>query len=204
MAEAERTGSRASGPAEGGWRTRAGATRVGAAVPEVDPLWPDGLLEAIRGVLDGLGAARVPWSRHLASSVRLVWLDPEDSRLGVTRWDEAAHELMRRRRLGLAPGAVEVGLHPVLVEDEGLYRHTLAHELLHAAGMVHHDADHDRLVAQIAPAPRLTDSPVLQRLRDGVLARQVRQQWTCVHCGYEWQRRTVRAPNRCPKCAKAL
>lgn len=188
-------------PPEAGWRARAGATQAAAEVPPDPPLMPVGLLPLVAEALVDTDA---PWATHLGRSVRLVWLEPEDSRLGVTRFEEPSHELVRRRRLKLAPGDVEVGLHPILDRDPVLLRHTLAHELLHAAGLVHHDARHSALVDRIAPAPRLADSVVLQELREDVLARQTVQAWTCVHCGHGWERRRVRRPGRCPKCAKPL
>ena len=57
----------------------------------------------------------------------------------------------------LAP--ITIALNPILSDDEALYRHTLTHELLHAAGLLDHDGLHagDSLRG-VAPAPKLRDS----------------------------------------------
>ena len=112
------------------------------------------------------------------------------------------NELFRRRRLRVAPGAVTIGLNPVLIDDEMLFRHTLVHELLHAAGMVEHGGNHAELVKQIAPAPSLAESPILRRLRQEVLDSLPERQWICGNCGHTWERVRVSAPIRCPACAR--
>ena len=93
-------------------------------------------------------------------------------------------------KLRLDPGPITIGLHPALLQDEALYKHTFVHELLHAAGLMIHSKQHDKLVSQIAPAPSLKES-TLQKMRDAVLGNQTVQSWTCGHCGFEWKRRTV-------------
>ena len=67
-----------------------------------------------------------------------TWLEEDDDRLGMTRFEDGNVELVRRRRLGLDPGPITIGLHPRLVEEPDLLRHTLAHELLHASGVLNH------------------------------------------------------------------
>ena len=106
------------------------------------------------------------------------WLDVNDDRLGMTRFERVA-ELIRRRRLRLDPGEVTIGLHPALLEDEALYRHTFAHELFHAAGLMLHTELHDQLTNEVAPSPGMKDSPLLQKMRSAVLDTLKVQEWTC-------------------------
>ena len=73
------------------------------------------------------------FSRWLYDRISLTWLEEDDDRLGMTRFEDGNVELVRRRRLGLDPGPITIGLHPRLVEEPDLLRHTLAHELLHAS-----------------------------------------------------------------------
>ena len=163
------------------------------------PEMPDGLLDELKEVL---GEDDAPFLRHLGKHLTLEWLPSDESRLGMTRFEYDPNELFRRRRLRVAPGAVTIGLNPVLIDDEMLFRHTLVHELLHAAGMVEHGGNHAELVKQIAPAPSLTESPVLRRLRQEVLDSLPERQWICGNCGHTWERIRVSAPTRCPKCAR--
>ena len=166
-----------------------------AQVPEM----PKGLLDELKQVLDEDDA---PFLRHLGKHLIIEWLPIEESRLGMTRFEYDPNELFRRRRLRVAPGAVTIGLNPVLADDEMLFRHTLVHELLHAAGMVEHGDNHAQLVKQIAPAPSLAGSPVLRKLRQEVLDSLPERQWICGNCGYTWERVRVSVPTRCPKCAR--
>ena len=84
------------------------------------------------------------FSRWLYDRVSLTWLEEDDDRLGMTRFEDGNVELVRRRRLGLDPGPITIGLHPRLVEEPDLLRHTLAHELLHASGVLNHSKElHD-------------------------------------------------------------
>ena len=163
------------------------------------PAMPDGLLDELKEVL---GEDDAPFLRHLGKHLTLEWLPSDESRLGMTRFEYDPNELFRRRRLRVAPGAVTIGLNPVLASDEMLFRHTLVHELLHAAGMVEHGGNHAELVKQIAPAPSLAESPVLRRLRQEVLDSLPERQWICGNCGHTWERVRVSAPTRCPKCAR--
>jgi len=163
------------------------------------PGMPDGLLDELKEMLSEDDA---PFLRHLGKHLTLEWLPSDESRLGMTRFEYNPNELFRRRRLRVAPGAVTIGLNPVLIGDEMLFRHTLVHELLHAAGMVEHGGNHAELVKQIAPAPSLTESPVLRRLRQEVLDSLPERQWICGNCGHTWERVRVSAPTRCPKCAR--
>lgn len=162
------------------------------------PRRPDGLIaELIAQLTD----EEAPFKAHL-DAVILEWLPPDSDRLGNTHFDMSRTELEVRRKHRMPPGQVTIGLHPRLAEDEALYTHTLAHELLHAAGLTDHDPRHASLVNLIAPAPTLAESEVLRSLRDQALASQEQQDWTCDHCGFIWVRKTVRAPSRCPKCAR--
>ena len=163
------------------------------------PAMPDGLLDELKEVL---GEDDAPFLRHLGKHLTLEWLPSDESHLGMTRFEYDPNELFRRRRLRVAPGAVTIGLNPVLIGDEMLFRHTLVHELLHAAGMVEHGGNHAELVKQIAPAPSLAESPVLRRLRQEVLDSLPERQWICGNCGHTWERVRVSAPTRCPKCAR--
>ena len=163
------------------------------------PEMPDGLLDKLKEVL---GEDDAPFLRHLGKHLTLEWLPSDESRLGMTRFEYDPNELFRRRRLRVAPGAVTIGLNPVLIGDEMLFLHTLVHELLHAAGMVEHGGNHAELVKQIAPAPSLPESPVLRRLRQEVLDSLPERQWICGNCGHTWDRVRVSAPSRCPKCAR--
>ena len=138
------------------------AMRDSVGQPEI----PDGLLELLIQELDGEDA---PFVKHLEKELGLKWLDEDESRLGFTRFELDHHELYRRRRLGTPPGPITIALNPILSDDEALFRHTLTHELLHAAGLLDHDGLHAEIVGRVAPAPKLRDSPVLMRLRERVL-----------------------------------
>jgi len=144
-----------------------------------------------------------PFSRFLKDSLNFAWLKKDDDRLGVTRFEEGHNEIIRRRRLRLAPGEITILLNPVLQEDEQLMKHTIAHELLHAIGLIEHNEEHDRLVKEIAPAPSLQESDLLQRLQQESLERLARKEWHCKHCEHRWQRRTVTRVSRCPNCARS-
>jgi hypothetical protein len=171
-------------------------------IPDQPPHVPEGLFEAAVTALSGVtDAVFRPW---IEDRIHLIWLENEHQRLGMTRFEEGPKELARRRRLRLDPGKVTIGLHPVLLEDERLYAHTLVHEFLHAAGLTAHSSTHDQLTQAVAPSPALRDSPLLQRMRDGVLGDSKKQHWKCKSCGYEWKRTTVRKPTRCHKCARPL
>jgi predicted Zn-ribbon and HTH transcriptional regulator len=111
-------------------------------------------------------------------------------------------DVERRKKMSMPPGAVTVFLHPVLITDTNLLNHTYVHELLHATGLTAHDPLHDELVQALAPMPKLSESPLLQRLRGAVLAEQEITAWDCENCGFSWSRTTVRPPLRCPKCAR--
>ena len=72
------------------------------------------------------------FTRWLYDRVSLTWLEDDDDRLGMTRFEDGNVELVRRRRLGLDPGPITIGLHLGWLRSPDLPRHTLAHELLHA------------------------------------------------------------------------
>lgn len=144
------------------------------------------------------------FSNWLSERVSLTWLEADDDRLGMTRFEEGPAELVRRRTLKLDPGNITIGLNPRLLEEEALLRHTLAHELLHASGAIEHtQAMHDA-VETIAPGVSISNSPLLQEKREEFLAKTKVKSWTCKHCGYEWERSTMRKPSRCFKCARPL
>jgi hypothetical protein len=170
---------------------------------------PEGLLEQVVSALGGCDGGdgaplAAPFAKHLSDCLSLAWLEVGDDRLGVTKFEGGHNEMFRLRRLGLPPGEIEILLNPVLVEDKALFRHTLAHEILHAAGLLEHDDAHERMVDLIAPSPSIEDSPLLQKLRSQVLDEMSRKEWLCQNCGFTYARETVRKPLRCPKCARKL
>ena len=169
-------------------------------VPSFAPTVPEDVVDNVLAALSGHpDAVFLPW---IADRFSVEWLDVNDDRLGMTRFEKDSNELIRRRRLRLDPGEVTIGLHPALLEDEALYRHTFAHELFHAAGLMLHSELHDRLTNQVAPSPAMKDSPLLQKMRSAVLDTLKVQEWTCKLCGFSWKRTTVRRPTRCLKCAR--
>ena len=173
-----------------------------AKTPTHDPHLPENLVEKVIQSLSGeLEAVFTPW---IADRIELIWLEVEDDRLGMTRFEEGANELLRRRRLRLDPGLVTIGLHPALAEDVALYEHTFVHELLHASGLTLHSKKHDDLTNQIAPSPKMSESPLLQKMRNEIIGQSKVSQWNCKNCGFAWERKTVRKPKRCLKCAKPL
>jgi len=166
---------------------------------EDPPQIPEKLISDLRKELEGKEA---PFLEFLDVNLSLEWLDGDEDRLGATRFECDHNEIYRRRRLGISPGPVTIGINPILREDHLLYSHTLAHELLHASGLLDHDSMHSKIVKNIAPAPKMRDSPLLMRLRNRVLEKLPEEQWICGGCGYEWERVRVTRPIRCPKCAK--
>ena len=175
--------------------TKAGRDAGTGVPPEI----PEGLLDQLRENLDEDSA---PFLRHLGKYLTLEWLPEGESRLGMTRFEHDPNELFRRRRLGVAPGPVTIGLNPILIEDEKMLLNTLVHELLHAAGLLEHGVNHQELVNRIAPPPKLSESPLLRRMRQEVLDNMPGRQWICGNCGHSWERVRVTAPTRCPKCAR--
>jgi predicted Zn-ribbon and HTH transcriptional regulator len=167
-------------------------------IPDEPPEIPVGMLESIAA---NVTLQEAPFLSHLAR-VRVEWLEGDADRLGNTCFEMPPHEVEIRKRQRMSPGQVTVSLHPILAEDEKLFAHTLAHELLHAAGMTEHDERHSALVNEIAPSPTLSESQLLQDIRNQALAQQEVKDWTCGHCGFIWDRTTVKAPSRCPKCAR--
>lgn len=170
-------------------------------VPELPPELPPVLLERITAEVE---PDEAPFLTHLPSNLRLDWLEPAIDRLGSTNFEYTPNELHRRKRLRLPPGVVTISLHPVLVDDEVLMLHTLVHELLHAAGIIDHGSRHDEIVARIAPAPKLSESPLLRYLQAGVIAASDELSWECEDCNFVWTRDKVRKPLRCPSCARLL
>ena len=144
------------------------------------------------------------FSNWLDRRISLIWLDEGDDRLGMTRFEEGQAELVRRRRLKIDPGDITIGLHPRLVEEPDLLRHTLAHELVHASGVLTHSDELHSAVDSIAPGKKISESKILQEKRDEYLEKSNIKSWTCKNCGYEWKRSTVKKPMRCHKCARPL
>ena len=165
------------------------------------PEFPSDLIAELRGLLDDEGA---PFLKHLERELTLEWLEEDSASLGNTHFEMNHHDLFKRRRLKGSPGPITIGLHPILVGDDLLYRHTLVHELLHASGLLEHSEKHKKLVDQIAPPPTLSNSFVLRSLREKILLASDQKEWVCRNCGFEWSRQTVRKPSRCPKCARQV
>ena len=175
------------------------ANADGSSGTEVPPQIPEGLLDQLRENLDDEEA---PFLRYLGKHLTLEWLPDAESRLGMTRFEHGPNELFRRRRLGVAPGPVTIGLNPILIEDQKMLLNTLVHELLHAVGLLEHGGNHQELVNRIAPPPKLSESSLLRRMRQEVLDSMPERQWSCGNCGHSWERVRVTAPTRCPKCAR--
>ena len=165
------------------------------------PAFPD---SEVRHLEENLVDDDAVFLRFLRGSLKMEWLDEDDDRLGVTRFEGNHNDVFRKKRLKLPPGEITILLHPMLSEDDSLYKHTLVHELLHAAGLAKHDDNHHELVEKIAPAPSLANSPLLQKLRENVLGKRELVEWLCDACGFQWNRKTLRKPHRCPKCASNL
>ena len=151
------------------------ATAKARTVPDTDPEIPEGMLESIASIVT---TEEAPFISHLAR-VRVEWLNVEADRLGNTCFEARPHEIEARKRQRLPPGPITIGLHPILAEDNLLFAHTLAHELLHAAGMTEHDERHAELVNAIAPSPKLSESPLLQDIRNQALSQQEVKDWNC-------------------------
>jgi len=171
--------------------------RIILDLPEI-PWLPDGLISELKSKLNKKDA---PFLKFLGKNLELIWIDEKESRLGMTRFECNANELFRRRKLRVSCGPVTIGLNPLLNNDLTLYRHTLVHELLHASGLLDHGSRHADLAKEISPPPKLSESPVLQEMRERVLEKLPERQWICGDCGYTWERKRVTMPSRCPKCA---
>ena len=171
----------------------------GGRIDLPDKPWiPTGLIEELKSKLTKKEA---PFLKHLGKNLDLIWIDKNESRLGMTRFECNPNELFRRRKLKVSCGPVTIGLNPLLHNDLELYQHTLVHELLHASGLLDHGSIHADLAKEIAPPPKLVNSLVLQEMRKRVLEKLPERQWICGDCGYTWDRKRVTMPSRCPKCA---
>ena len=175
-----------------------GPNRTILELPE-KPWLPDELITELKTRLDKKDA---PFLKFLGKNLQLIWIDENESRLGMTRFECNANELFRRRKLKVSCGPVTIGLNPLLNNDLVLYRHTLVHELLHASGLLDHGSIHADLAKEISPPPKLAESTVLQEMRERVLEKLPERQWICGDCGYTWERKRVTMPSRCPKCAR--
>ncbi len=174
---------------------------VKAAIPDVPPTLEQGLLDEVLAALTE-EEVEAPFKSFLTKCVKLTWLSPEEGDLGRTSFDLGQAEMVRRRKHRIDPGTVRIELHPVLLEDETLYRRTLAHELFHAAGITDHGDAHDRLTDSIQRSPRLSESRLLQILKEEVEmgSRSPRAQRTCPSCG---QKQAVARP-RCQSCNERM
>ena len=144
------------------------------------------------------------FTKWLDKRVRLIWLEDDDDRLGMTRFEEGPAELVRRSRLKLDPGLITIGLHPRLNDEPELLRHTLTHELVHASGVLTHSKELHDSIESIAPGVAISQSPLLQEKRAEFLASTALKTWSCKACGFVWDRTTMRKPSRCFKCAALL
>ena len=122
--------------------------------PEV----PAALTEAVlRAASTSTESIFLPW---VAERITLRWSQGDDVNLGLTRFEAKTTDLVRARHLRLDPGPITIELHPDLAQDERMMHHVYAHELLHASGLTAHSEEHDRLTAEVAPAPPLAESPL--------------------------------------------
>tara|TARA_Y100001980_G_C14556690_1_gene349396 strand:+ start:3263 stop:3817 length:555 start_codon:yes stop_codon:yes gene_type:complete len=133
-------------------------------------------------------------------NIKFYWLDPTDNRLGTTIFSDDLNELTRKRILNLPLGKTVIKLHPILLDDEKLYNHTMVHELLHAFGLIEHSKEHSELTNKVAPAPSLSESNVLRYLQAVMISSTGILSWNCDFCGHVWTRNTVKKPRYCPKC----
>ena len=172
-----------------------------AAMPDVPPTLEQRLLDEVLTALTE-EEVEAPFKSFLAKCVELTGLSPEEGDLGRTSFDLGQAEMVRRRRHRLNPGTVRIELHPVLLEDEALYRRTLAHELFHAAGITDHGDAHDRLTDNIQRSPRLSDSRLLQILKQEAEmdSGPPPAQRACPSCG---QKQVVARP-RCQSCNERM
>ena len=172
-----------------------------AIVPDEPPALEQGLLDEVLAALTEEDV-EAPFKSFLSRCVKLTWLSPQEGDLGRTSFDLSQAEMVRRRRHRLEPGTVRIELHPVLLEDEALYRRTLAHELIHAAGITDHGDVHDRLTDNVQRSPRLSESELLRVLKEETqMDPEVpRAQRTCQSCG---EVQTVARP-RCQSCNERM
>jgi len=181
------------------------SVRIEAERPEGEPPGCELWLQKIRQIVNEKGLAeQTPFLKTLEKLLTVNWSESGDDRLGYTLFEMSIADVERRKKMSMPPGPVTVFLHPVLITDTNLLNHTYVHELLHAAGLTAHDPLHKELLLELAPMPKLSESPLLQRLRGAVLAEQEITSWNCENCEYSWSRTTVRPPLRCPKCARRL
>ena len=70
-------------------------------VPTTAPSVPEDVVDDVLAALSGhVEAVFLPW---IADRFSVEWLDVNDDRLGMTRFEEGSNELIRRRRLRLDP-----------------------------------------------------------------------------------------------------
>ena len=178
------------------WRRKTSGLLADTPEPDQEPYIPEGSVEE---AFKRFQVSRCSLSAMGCDRFSLEWLDVADDRLGMTRFDEG-RRLVRRRKLR-PTGPITIGLHPALLQDEAL-KHTFVHELLHAVGLTIHSKQHDKLVSQIAPAPSLKESPLLQKMRD-VLGNQTAQSWTCGHWLRMEAKNSAQTKSMCEVCSTA-
>tara|TARA_B100001564_G_C20369490_1_gene547282 strand:+ start:32 stop:601 length:570 start_codon:yes stop_codon:yes gene_type:complete len=169
-------------------------------VPEKNPEIPSEL----KFKIEKLAGEEIPNLSILFENIELVWLLSSDNRLGVTTFSGDYNEIFRKKRLNLPLGDIKIGLHPILIDDEKLYNHTLVHEILHASGMFEHSPRHDQLTNEIAPSPSFSESSVLRYLQAIVISTTDVLSWECKNCNFIWTRNTFIRPKKCPKCSSFL
>ena len=154
----------------------------------------------LKSNIEKLAGEEIPNLSNLFENIELDWLLPTDDRLGVTIFSGDYNEIFRKKRLNLPLGKIKIGLHPILVDDEKLYNHTLVHEILHASGMFDHSPRHDKLTNEIAPPPSLSESLVLKYLQAIAISTTDVLSWECKNCNFIWTRNTFIRPKKCPRC----
>ncbi|MBJ23728.1 MAG: hypothetical protein CMB64_03565 [Euryarchaeota archaeon] len=164
-------------------------------IPENSPIISDKLIIKLKEISKSHSKINI-----IFENIELSWLDPKDNRLGVTIFSDDFNELTRKKRLRLPFGKIKIKLHPILIDDEKLYDHTLVHELLHASGIIEHSDEHHRLTNEIAPSPSFSESSVLRYLQAVMISTTEVLSWDCSKCGYIWTRNTLIKPKKCPKC----
>ena len=78
------------------------------------PDFPHELIEVLKGKLNKKDA---PFLKYLGKKLNMVWIDSDDSRLGMTRFEYNANELFRRRKMKLSCGPVTIGINPILNKE---------------------------------------------------------------------------------------
>ena len=88
--------------------------RLGENQLPLQPKFPDEMIELLKQKLTKNDA---PFLKFLGKNLTMSWIEEDDSRLGMTRFEYNANELFRRRKLKLSCGPVTIGLNPILNRD---------------------------------------------------------------------------------------